>query len=343
MDAEHRSTAEILLREAMAAKFVEPPGYEPLKAALARQFATVGVRRDDTAPWGPGNRAKVKGILLIGPSRAGKTTAVEQALAEMDAIVLPGGKVIEPAPISVECLPDFTPEGLWRQLLWELRFPTNRALYPNQLFQRVAQRLPMVRPTAVLIDEYANTFKPSKVGPKRITDVRVAIQGSLRSLMDDPMWPVPLIMIGTEAILDYLPNPEFKHVREKIEETISIDLMEQGSQAEIHRLHEVLENHCGHANLAVPFTPADEFWRRLMHACDLRRGLALDLILEVVLDAWRAGETLEQRHFAKRYQLHTGAGLEANPFLATAWHLTDPSKFFEAAEASGSFVKRKST
>jgi hypothetical protein len=107
------------------------------------------------------------------------------------------------------------------------------------------------------------------------------------------------------------------------------------------RLHEALKDYCGHAGMAVPFAPTDQIWRRLMHACGLRRGLALELLQEVVLDAWRAGKTLETQHFIERYRMHTGAAIDANPFYAAAWHLTDPAKFFEATIGAGAPLKGK--
>lgn len=329
-NADVRIPEEIALRERFLGEFFAPPEMSGLKRALDKQFALVAARRDDTRPWGPDNRARLKAVLLTGPVQHGKSTTAHQALAELQPCETVDGQRIWPKPIMSECSSIFSPSGFAEQLLHELGYPISRSLPSDQMYARVRRRLPMSMPTHIVIDEYNRSFTPSGVSEARLDKVRGEIQGQFRALMDSPTWPVALIFVSTDEILAELEKPYLHHVRERIDEVIRIEPMVQGSPEEIGRLHEALKTYADYAGVDVRIPAEDLIYHRIMHATDYARGLAMDLLQEAVVEAWRAGEPVQTRHFAERYRKHTGAAIEANPFAPGDWISCDPHKLLQA-------------
>jgi hypothetical protein len=325
------SPSEIALREKLNAEFFDPPEYASLRTSIDNQFKSVAVRDDDTKPWGEGNRQKVKAVLVVGATRAGKTHAVEQALGEQEPVDTVDGQVVTPRPVKVECSSIFDIGDLGVSLLQALVYGAKRAFKSTEAWNRVRTQLGVFKPTQILIDEYGYSFHPTGVGPKSMGDKRVEIQGQFRSLLDLPLWPTPLVLVGPMKVIDYLEDPAVKHIKEKIRDIIRISPM-TWSDADIGLLREALTTLCKLAGVNCNI-PEEDFFRRLCHSSGDARGLALDVIKDAAVVAARGeSKTLEMRHFADLYRLHTGAADVANPFIETNWLATDPNRLLDAVD-----------
>jgi hypothetical protein len=324
------SVEETALREMLNAEFFAPPEYDAVAGAIADQFGSVAVRQDDSAPWSPENRQEVKALLVTGLSRAGKSHAVKQALAELDPIQTVDGQVIPAKPIIVECSSIFDPAELGSHILHKVGYPARDFSAPVA-WGKVRRHLPLAKPAPLVIEEYQYTFAPTGVGPKRVDAVRNSIQGLFRSLLDLPAWPTPIVFVGTQSVLKLLEHPDVKHVREKIKTVIRIAPVTR-SKRDLAQLREAIDVYCDTANVRFSI-PEEDFLPRLIHSCCSARGLVLDLMKDTVIDAWKGGSgELVMKHFADRYRLHTGAHDHANPFIETAWHNTNPDLLLEAVD-----------
>ncbi|MCR6633490.1 ATP-binding protein [Devosia sp.] len=330
METSPQSLSEVALREKLNAEVFDPPEFANLMRAIESQFASVAVRKDENTKWSASNRQQAKAILVTGSSRAGKSFAVGQALAELEPIQTVEGEVLTPNPIFVECSSFFDPAGLGSQILHQIGYPATREFPANIAWERVRKHLANARPAPLVIDEYQYSFQPTGVGEKRMDTVRANIQGLFRSLLDVPSWPTPLILIGTQSVLEMLEKPEVFHVREKIRDIVRIAPVTRGT-ANVNQLMEALTAYCDLGQ--VTYQLESDVLLRLIHACSGARGLILDFLKDVVVAAARSdNRLLVTKHFADIYRNHTGAHDHGNPFIEIQWGNTNPNLLLEAVD-----------
>ena len=331
----HDQNAEIAIREAMGAHFVPPPEYDAATAAMSEIMANVAVRKDSEAPWGEGNRAKCRAVLITGLSRTGKTDLATQLAADVSDLRSVDGVEVAHHPVTVECPSPFS-QGLllnliFRELLADFR--TKRLLPVTSAYARVDQQLPVHRPTLLVLDEFQYAADPNGVGAARKDGVIKDTFGYLRHLLDHAAWPVPLLLVGLPEIAAQLDDPQYRFLNEKIDR-IRVAPMAQGSKQEIERLRSALTAYCEDAGVTNAIVEND-FFNRLIHSTDHARGLALELCQTSVLNAWRAGRReLQMRDFADRYRISTGEIDDQNPFLIAGWHNTDRSRLAKDSQNS---------
>jgi hypothetical protein len=330
LETQALSVSEIALCEKLNAQVFDPPEFEMLLSTIKGQFASVAVRDNDAEAWSPANRQQSKAILVTGGSRAGKSFAVKQALAELMPLQTVDGQTIKPNPIFVECSSIFDPAGLGSQILHKIGYPATREFSASVAWQKVRKHLAAAQPAPLVIDEYQYSFYPTGVGIKRLDSVRVSIQGLFRSLLDIAAWPTPIVLIGTQGVLEMLEKPEVFHVREKIRDVVRIEPVTR-TQKNLDQLQEALKAYCEVAKITYDLD-TDLFFR-LIHACSSARGLIFDLLKDVVVSAWQTDDKrLVMKHFADAYRSHTGAHDNANPFLEIQWHNTNPNLLLEAID-----------
>lgn len=321
---------EIALREQLNAEVFDPPEFADLARAVESQFASVAVRANEADPWSGSNRQQARAILLTGGSRAGKSYALRQALAELEPIETVDGQTIAPKPLLVECSSIFDPAGLASQILHEIGYPASREFPTAVGWQKVRKHIVAYRPTVLVIEEYQYSFVPTGVGAKRMDTVRANIQGLFRSLLDVPGWATPIAFVGTQSCIEHLEKPEVFHVREKIRDIIRIAPVTTTTE-NLEQLREALETYVGIAR--IEWEVDDDLFQRLIHACSGARGLILDFLKDVVVAAARSDDKrLLMKHFTDAYRDHTGCHMSGNPFVETNWLNTNPNRLLEAVD-----------
>ncbi len=237
---------EVALREALKKDFIEPPEMGALGTMLREQFTTVAVRKDDTQPFGKNNRERVKAVAMVAPTQTGKSTLIEQALAELEPIEATDGTKVEPKPIIVECPSTFTTVGLAREIIVRLRYDV-RSMPADALHNRIREvAVPLFKPTHLVLDEFQRVFNPSGVSEPRKAEVAKAVLGDLRRLMDLSSWPVALVLVGTEDLLSHLQNPLFKSFLERIQAIMELEPLVLAPD-EFDRLRQVIAAYCATA------------------------------------------------------------------------------------------------
>ena len=313
-------------RNLLHAKLLETQEFQLIQGAVHRLWDSITVVKDVRQPWGAGNRAPTTGLIVIGEFRAGKTFGTEAAVRQLIPKTIATNKEVSPKIVSVDAPPQFTQEGLDRQLLGAMNLMPSRPLGSTQTRERLQRRLALFQPTLIRIDEFQRTLFPIQVSAQRLAGERERAWGAIRSLMDDPNWPVPVVLTGTPDILPVLEQREMGFLREKCE-IVELPRMRPGNPQDLNDLEDAVEIYASAVGLKVIEPMVSDLCARLMLAANYAKGLAFELTQRAVLNALQRHQAgVDRENFATVYARKTGAHPPANPFIASDWHRVDPTR-----------------
>jgi len=279
---------------------------------------------DPSEPWSGPNRATTRALVVVGPSRSGKTRAVSSGIARLKPLTVAQGTTITPLPLQVKAPEHFTIESLGRAMLGRLKLMPARSLGPSRTVERLHTRIQLKRPTIVHIDEAQRMLTPDRVAQHRRNEEHVKIFGQLRALVDLDGWPIPLVLSGTTELTGILERVDLSFFRE-IADVIVMTPMMVGRQSDRDDLDDALAGAAEKVGMEVDLEGCEDFFDRLILASNHARGLAFDICHEAILlaaEARRKAVTLED--FETFYARKAGCLRAANPFVATDWHRIDP-------------------
>ena len=328
MNHDRNSDLEVL--EAMGQRFFPVPELAAVQAAISEIYRGVAVRKEGSSRWGEDNRAKCRAVMVTGLTRHGKTELVEQVANGLHDAQAADGTTIAHQPAFVE-----TPSVFTNALLFNLTLKAmmgddgNKRLLPTAMaYDRVDRQLPVHQPTLLVLDEFQYAFKPSGVGMRRRNEVVLETLGYVRHLLDHAAWPVPIVLVGLPDLAELMNAPAHAFLNEKIT-PIYVTPMVQGSATEIRTLREALKAYCDDAGIESTIA-GDEFFQRVIHACDRARGLAFELFQACVMAAWRNGRRpLQEKDFVDRYRIATNVIDDQNPFHVAGWENTDRERLMQ--------------
>lgn len=189
----------------------------------------------------------------------------------------------------------------------------------DMAWAKVDDRLAPAGLTHLAVDEAQYSFTPSSVGRASYQSERIKIQGAFSRLLDHPMWPLPLVLIGLPVLIHEYANNDFTFMRER-SDFIEIKSMSVDDLSEHRRLQRGIRALCDVAGINWNLHDTDHLFGRLIHAAGRARGIAIHLAKEAVLEAVQQGaEALQITHFRDVYALKTGSPVAANPFVSPDW------------------------
>lgn len=304
--------------ETIKARFLKTERYARLERAFRAALIPLILRLDERQPLGPGNRQEGRIVLVVGESGAGKSTAIHRLLEHHPTYrgyALKGEKRNTSA-IRIKVRAPSTFLGVGRQLLAATGYPLQGSLERHVVWQRIAERLPMLGTTVLHFDEMHNVIDKANHVDK------ADIQHTLKSLVADADWPVSLIVSGLPRIAELLEtSPEDER------RTEAVDLTPLVMPQEAEMLAAVMHELAGMAGLEPPANTRTVVIPRLVHASSQQLGNAMLLIQSAVLQAMTTDERhLSVQNFALAYAARTGCGPAANPFLADDWRIIPPAR-----------------
>ncbi len=313
-------------RNAMKRRLVLTRNFSRVEEAVIRQFCSITTIRSGSAPWGPGNRAPSKALVITGPFRSGKSFLVDAAFASLKPIKA-GTIEIAPNPISADCPSHFEMAGLGRNILDRMQLLPARALGPTETMERVTRRLGIFRPTQIRIDEFQRTLSPVKIGRHRIEDEQLRIWGQIQLLLDDGHWPTPIILSGLPNIIPVLEEDRMGFLRDRCETVLAIAPMKPGNDADIEELILAFAEFGKAAGVTLDLHAEDELPHRLMLASNYAMGLAFELTQSAIANALENRRRIfDINDFAAVYAQKSGAEPAANPFVTRDWVRVDPKR-----------------
>lgn len=295
------------------------PEYDPLLAMLQHQLEQAAVRIDTEQPWGPGNRAPLRAVIVTGAHHSGTSDLVLQCVEALQPVTSGDGKVIEPAPRTTSAPFVFTQASQARAISAALDYPFTRRMTADMAWERVFHRMADVHVQPLVIDNWHRSFTPAQVGQRKYDAECVNIQSSYVSLLEHATAPLGVVLVGRSEALQELKKPGMEKLPDN-SDSLEVARM-VNENAEHERLQMGLSKLCDEAGLELSLYSDDKPFQRLIHASDHVRGTAIVLCKLAVLHAVRmqAGR-LEFKHLEAAYlQSMNGALAMANPFNLEDW------------------------
>lgn len=286
---------------ALRSIFADHPAYHQLE----QQFRRLLERR--RTELGLDQVREARAVALIGASGSGKSTAIARLLRTTPGLVLRDHDQERCDVISLMVPSPATLKSVGRAILETLGYPLKRELTGDAIWELVRTHLRLRQVLFLHLDEAQDIARHQT--PKEMQ----AVINTLKSLMQHKEWPVGLILSGMPGLRDIL-----NHDPQLARRVFPIELPRLSPFGDIPPILDMLAFYAGEAGL-VPMDAhgAHDLAARLIHAADREFGLAIDMTVDGLDEALRAGDAaLASRHFAKAFAYRSGCIPGLNPFIA---------------------------
>jgi hypothetical protein len=309
------------------------PQLRMVVADVHRLHQDVAALIDPNEPFAPGNRKKVGALSIIGPSGSSKSFSIEYALETLPSLGLLDGTSLDPKILSLECPPLGTSGGLLRELVGKLSgSQMTRPPAPDAASSMIAQQLKRRQLTMLSIEELSRVLNPRIHTNRELAKEAEIVWAQVMSIIDDSVWPTPVIVSGLPFIADTLsmvdPRTQEPVVRaEMLRRGYVSRLAELSIADDSETLEAYVAQYCELASVTHNLRHGDALGARLVHASRNAIGTALVLAQRAVaLAALRRRGALSIVDFAHVYSVWTSCSPDSNVFLSPEWPHIDMSK-----------------
>jgi hypothetical protein len=316
LDPEERVRVERI--ESVKTAYMTSDRDDDLARLIKRLTTNAVIRRDPTKPHGAGNRVEGKGLCIVAPSGAGKTTLIEETLRGHRAF--PNFRVPDQwCPLIGITAPSPATLGqVGVRLLEVMGFPLNRDLRENQVWFRVRAQIMINNVLFIWLDDLNNVLTMSS--EEEIQKVR----DTLKDLLNNPGWPVQLIVSGIPDLLSFFRKD--KQLRRRFR------FLYLGKLTPVDHagfLRTAIEHYCELAKIKLAAKPEEDLVGRLLHAGALEMGVCLEIAVDAVIEALeRDSRELKGIDFANSFADRHTLSDDQNPFLAPGWHAIDTTRLY---------------
>ncbi len=256
-----------------------------------------------------GITANVRGIVLVGQSGSGKTTAMRELVRQTQDLILsnPEEEICE--FIGLQVPSPATMKFVGAATLHALGYPYSRDQSGPVVWGLVKRQLQQRRTLFLHLDEAQDLARHQ-------TDKEYqAVVNTLKSLMENSQWPVGLILTGMPDLKNII-NQDAQLARRIY--PIEIDRLNEFRH--VDPVIELLRSYARRAKLQLSDSLTTEnFAQRLMHAADYEFGLLAELTVQSITEALSGSgqwAVLETSHFADVFHARSAAVDGLNPFIA---------------------------
>lgn len=289
-----------------------------LERLLRKLTENAQIRRDPTRPHSGSNRVEGRGVCIIGSSGAGKSTFIEETFRSSPAF--PNFRVPEKwSPLIGITAPGSGHLGaVALRCLYTLGHSIERDLREHQAWSKLLPELMLNNILFLWIDDINNML--AQTSEEEMQKVR----NTLKDLMNNPEWPLQLIVSGIPEIL-----PFFRQDRQFRRRFRYLYLSKLAPADHAAFLLSSIEHLCETAKLKLDIKPDEDIAGRLLHAGVYEMGLCLEIIVEAVMEALDGNaRRLTRLDFANSFADRFTLSDDQNPFLASGWHAIDVSRLY---------------
>jgi len=318
-----RADAEVRKRvQALRKLYLPRPEFKKLDACFQKHLDQ---RRADEAD---GEAFKSRGLMLIGQSGSGKTSAIQELVRKYSSLIStdPSQEFCE--YIGLQVPSPATMKFVGAATLRALGYPYSGNKQGPAIWDQVKVQLKL-RGTKFLGFDEAQDLARYQTDKER-----QSVVNTLKSLMENSVWPVGLVLSGM---------PDLKAIVNQ-----DAQLARRLDPIEIGRLHSIadagpviklVKKYATRGRIGVGRSVQNEaFAMRLMHAADYQFGLLAEIIVLAVSQAlFSEGceATLEMKHFADVYTERNGAENWMNIFIADDYGRINPRKLLDNVSQDG--------
>lgn len=296
--------------------FVPTPSYRKLEThfrALLKQ------RRADVRD---GTINNARGIVLVGQSGSGKTTAIRELIRNNNSLLQtdPTRDICE--FFSLQVPSPATMKFVGAATLRTLGYPFSGDKQGPAIWDQVKVQLKLRQTCFLHLDEAQDLAR------YQTDKERQSVVNTLKSVMENSLWPTGLILSGM---------PDLKKIVNQ-----DPQLARRLYPVEIGRLHavrdvepvlDIVQKYAARARIGTQFCVCgEEFAQRLMHAADYEFGLMAEITVQALSKALFSDgfeARLQIRHFADVFFDRSAAIDALNPFAAEDFARIDPRQIFE--------------
>lgn len=312
-----RADGEIRKRvQALRKLYIPRPEFNKLDACFQKHIEQ---RRADEAD---GEAFRARGLMLIGQSGSGKTTAIRELIRKHSGLITTDPSQEACEYIGLQVPSPATMKFVGAATLRALGYPYSGNKQGPAIWDQVKVQLKL-RGTKFLGFDEAQDLARYQTDKER-----QSVVNTLKSLMENSVWPVGLVLSGMPDLKDIV-NQDAQLARR-------LDPIEIGrlhSIADTGAVIKIVKKYASRARLKVDGSVQNEaFAMRLVHAADYQFGLLAEIIVLAVSHALfsEGGDaTLEMRHFADVYAERNGADDWMNIFIADDYGRIDPRKLLD--------------
>lgn len=309
--------------QSLRALHVPTPAFDDLCTHFGDLLAQ---RRADEAD---GVAYNARGLILVGDSGSGKTTALRELVRKYSSVMQtdPAQNLCEyidlkvPSPATMKVVGTETLRALGYQLTSDKR-------QGPAIWDQVKVELKLRSTKFLGFDEAQDLARYETVKERQ------AVVNTLKSLMENSVFPVGLVLAGTSG-LKKIVNQD-------------VQLARRMRPVEISRLHavrdvghviKIVSRYADRAGIeAGASLKSEAFAKRLMHAADYQFGLLTEITVEAVSKALFSDgfdAQLDVAHFVQVYHKRNGVREWLNPFVAEDYARIDPRRLFDDASQEG--------
>lgn len=291
---------------------------------LAEEFDLLLYRR--RAEIEGGLQSEARGLVVIGASGSGKTTAIRRLFAKHPDLHLPQPDVERADVISFLVPAPATLKSVGYGCLTSLGYPLNRDRTGAVIWSKVQTLLSERRVLFLHLDEVQHLYN------EKANRESQAVVNTLKSLMQRPDWPTGLILSGTRELQSLVNmDPQLSRRLTPVEFP-SIDATTHAKE-----IKGIVSHYADIAGLQVNADELNsaEFARRLIHAAANELGLVIELIVAAIEDALaRGADEFDRDAFARAFARRSGCSHVGNPLMADDWRAIDARKLLDGAGSS---------
>lgn len=270
-----------------------------------------------------GRRGKGQAFYVTGASGSGKTHAIEHLFAEhpvLQPVMTDFGPVKPYASVSLEG--PATLANLGNAILEAAGYPVGNKISRGDVWPMLPAELARLNVFLVHIDEAQHLIANESE--------RENVPDYLKGLINDPKWPLRLVLTGRPKVNDIILNDDQSERR-----NFSVELPALALPENREMVTEAIEKLCAAAGLAHEELIATDMPERIAHAANYQFGRIVEVITAGIQSAIAKSETnpahgaLTRKDFARAYLMHSSARGrdEMNPFIADDWFNLKPGYF----------------
>ena len=240
-----------------------------------------------------GRPFEARGVMVIGDSRQGKTTEINDVLDQFNdgSVIMPDdrpGKILT-CTLSAKV----TWKALGYTLLAIMNYPATGLRDQSAIWSKVVKIAKLQGVVGFFFDECQHVFKSSGTAENQ------EILDCFKTLLKDPNWPLMLILAGVPVLATHVAKEE---QLARLLRTVRFEAIDLSREMDLDELLQMLFRYAEKAGLDFGPMATRDFLDRLVFSCCDRWGLVIEILREAFTHAQIVGDKVcKVDHFSHAF------------------------------------------